>query len=239
MFIAICPTYRRPHLIGNIIEMWHRQVCDVDRHLLILDDAPNFAEGLHGDNWTLLTRQTRYTHLGDKFGALVDIAIRDFSARYIALFEDDDVYFPFYIRDHLRALQSGADVSIPSHIYSNHKCDKGEYFLHETKCSNHGAWAFSADIYCRSAGYPRGVTKAFDYTLLDNFKKANAVISNCCGERPQYLYRWWTASKNGSAFPDDMMTSQDTNPVPDSLVSSVTPNFDYETRGYYESLGYA
>lgn len=208
------------------------------RHLLILDDAPSFAHDLQGDNWTLRTRTERYPFLGAKFAAMTQMAIEEFGARYVVWFQDDDVYFPHYLQYHLEVLQGGADLSIPSRIRTNYRVGRGKSVLQDNKLMHHGAWGFSADIYQASKGYPQDWTERCDMILRDHLKVAGAKIGDCIQVVPQYLYRWFTASRNGSSFGKEIMASQDNNPVPEDLQTSVEIALDEETQTFYHALGY-
>lgn len=238
MIVALCPTYKRPHLMGNVLAMWQRQVCDTPRHLLILDDAPSFTHDLEGENWTLRTRAERYPFLGAKFAAMAQSAIEEFGADYLVLFEDDDVYFPHYLQHHIEVLNGGADLSIPSLIYTNYSVGKGKSVLQGNKLKHHGAWAFTSDIYLASKGYPQDRTEAFDFVLRDHLMAAGAKMGDCSQTLPQYLYRWFTASRNGSGFGNEIMKEQEKNSVPQNLQTSVEIVLDEETQIFYQTMGY-
>jgi len=244
--VAICPTYRRQHLILNVLAMWEAQDYVGQRHLLILDDGREFvdlsASARTGPDWSIAVAHQRYPSLGEKFATLVDLAISEHGATHIVLFEDDDVYGPQYLSAHSAALNH-SHLSMPLTVLANDHAGRGKWHLTHAVGRHHGAWAFSVRAYRESGGYERNNNHGFDthlgnrlrsrYTAADTFPGVSESEPGRC----HYLYRWFTAGqKNGSAYSEGMYASQTQPAVPWPADRPIVPEFDAETTGYYSSL---
>lgn len=157
----------------------------------------------------------------------------------VALFEDDDVYFPHYLKTHIKALEQGT-FSAASKLLANDSVGFGK--THETNAVNrhHGAWAFTTELYRDSAGYPAGVSQAFDYILHGNLKKSSLyqhVDPLTIDPRPFYVYRWFTTGyQNGSAFGEDIYERTEQTHKADIYAGLLNAEFDAETAIYYRTL---
>jgi hypothetical protein len=71
---ALCCTYQRPHLLGQLIESFRRQDYPLSmRELIILDDAGQY-ENQHEDGWRLISVPSRFATLGEKRNACAALA---------------------------------------------------------------------------------------------------------------------------------------------------------------------
>jgi len=87
---AVCPTYKRPHLLGRAIHCFLQQT-HPDRELVILDDAGQYPTQ-SGDRWRLVSTPTRYPDFGTKRNAAIDLVSPGTEA--ILCWDDDDVMWP-------------------------------------------------------------------------------------------------------------------------------------------------
>lgn len=236
LIVAICPTFRRPKLIPNVLAMFEAQT-HPNKQLLIYDDGGTF-DSQHGDGWEIMSESEREVSLGSKFHCLVWIAT-EMGADHIALFEDDDVYLPGYLAAHADALREG-DVSQPWRVYSNDKDGKGTYRRVGAQGRFHGSWAFTADIYQKSDGYPVDDSHDFDMQLNGALRRTGATIVDTFKDRPiEYLYRWQTTGyQNGSGFGEAMYDVIGKSPTHPSVTvpGKILPAFDDETTKYYKEL---
>ncbi len=237
--LGICPTYNRPHLVPNVLAMWQQQECENQRHLLIFDDAGQFKQAT-GEDWTLASTASRFKTLGAKFAATVDFAMRIASAKSwdlegtaIALFEDDDVYLPKYLAAHAATLRN-SQFSAPHRVLANDEVGPGKWHSVDARGRHHGAWAYSLRAYIQSGGYA-DENPGFDLAFGGRLAKiATPANTNSAGFGPTYIYRWMTASKNGSAFGDSLLDSQ---PSPDGrVIEHVEARMDAETSAYYREF---
>lgn len=238
MVVAICPTFRRPKLIPNVIAMWNLQDYDPQgRHLVILDDGQSFDEQ-NGDNWSIITVPDRFETLGLKFRYLCDFATSRFmDADGIVVWEDDDVYLPHHVTAACETLKK-YDVCCPSVVLS----DDGGKGLHESPAigRHHGAWSFQADAYQKSGGYPTEPLPPFDFRLLQRFGNAKCSIGDPIESYPiSYIYRWMTTGyKNGSSF-GKFIHERTANTHPESKhYGLVIPKLDDLTVKYFEETGH-
>jgi glycosyltransferase involved in cell wall biosynthesis len=100
---ALCCTYRRPHLLGQLIESFLRQNYPRElRELVILDDAGQY-ENQEGDGWRLVSIPRRFHSLGEKRNACAALASPDAEGFLVA--DDDDIYLPHWFSATAEALQ--------------------------------------------------------------------------------------------------------------------------------------
>mgnify|MGYP002632513660 CR=1 FL=1 len=234
--VAICPTFRRPKLIPNVLAMWDAQTYPADRrHLIILDDGGSF-ESQHGSNWELISLLERMPTLGGKFRRLAEHALT-MAADIIALWEDDDVYLPWYLESHEQALRRG-DISQPWAVLSNDKDGWGTSRKVGAQGRFHGSWAFQADCYEQSDGYPANGVHDFDMRLNGALRRTGGVVVDTFeGREPGYLYRWQTTGySNGSGWGKTMYESTERCHKPERVEGRIVPQFDDETAHYYKEL---
>ena len=98
---CICPTYKRPELLGRAIHCFLQQTY-TDSCLIVLDDAGQYKSAVH-DRWMLISTPNRYNSLGGKRQAGIDMLPRECDA-YMA-WDDDDVYWPNAIASVVAALK--------------------------------------------------------------------------------------------------------------------------------------
>lgn len=109
--VCVCPTYRRPDLLKNSVSLFLEQTINIPTTLLIFDDGVNFNEtALVSKNKLVIlkTFDQRFPTLGHKYNKLVETAIEYLNAKYIFIWEDDDVYLPFHIEAYMSCFKRGA-----------------------------------------------------------------------------------------------------------------------------------
>lgn len=236
--IAICPTFRRPRLIPNVLAMWEAQTWPVERRqLIIYDDAGTF-DSQRGRGWTLASTEHREPSLGDKFRVMVEIAIAR-GADAVCLFEDDDVYLPHYLEAHAVTLfERKADISKPHEVYSNDRDGRGTYRTVNATGRFHGCWAFTTDAYEKTAGYPPGHNAGFDMELQGAFHRADMRAADTWLEHPiGYVYRWQTTGyPNGSGWGEPIYNATAKSHAECRVPGRIEAKMDEETAGYYEEL---
>lgn len=185
---ALCCTYLRPHLLGQLIESFLRQ--DYPRHLrelVILDDAGQY-ESRAGDGWRLLSIPARFRTLGEKRNACAALASADADGLLVA--DDDDVYLPHWFSTQAEALRS-ADWSRPGLVL----LERGDGLKeHDTGGLYHGGWAFRRAAFDRVRGYA-AMNNGEDQDLARRLDAAGVTTCDPCEfARPFYHYREDTGS---------------------------------------------
>ncbi|GIW85740.1 MAG: hypothetical protein KatS3mg108_0064 [Isosphaeraceae bacterium] len=144
---ALCCTFHRPHLLGQLVESFLRQ--DYPRYLrelVILDDAGQY-ENQAGEGWRLISLPARFRTLGEKRNACAALASPDAEGFLVA--DDDDVYLPHWFSTQAEALKR-ADWSQPSLVLLAHGDGLKE---HDTGGLYHGGWALRREAFDRVRGY--------------------------------------------------------------------------------------
>lgn len=90
---AVCPTYKRPRLLGRAIHCFLQQTYK-DCELVVLDDAGQYKSQKH-ERWRLVSVPSRFDCLAAKRQAAIEMVSPDVEG--IVCWDDDDVYFPHAI----------------------------------------------------------------------------------------------------------------------------------------------
>lgn len=117
VIVALCPTFRRPRLVGNAAACFLAQKVGGKRALLIWDDGGTLQPHHNGSIHVITSK--RFPDLGSKYNALARLAISELDADFLAVWEDDDIYLPWYLAAHLEAVRiTGRLWSKPSRVLS-------------------------------------------------------------------------------------------------------------------------
>ena len=193
---ALCCTFHRPHLLGQLIESFLRQ--DYPRHLrelVILDDAGQY-ENQVGEGWRLFSLPARFRTLGEKRNACAALASPDAEGFLVA--DDDDVYLPHWFSTQAEALKR-ADWSRPSLVLLAHGDGLKE---HDTGGLYHGGWAFRREAFDAVRGYA-ALNNGEDQDLARRLNEAKVSVCDPCDiARPFYHYRVDTGSYHLSYLDD-------------------------------------
>jgi glycosyltransferase involved in cell wall biosynthesis len=193
---ALCCTFHRPHLLGQLVESFLRQ--DYPRHLrelVILDDAGQY-ENQAGEGWRLISVPARFRTLGEKRNACAALASPDAEGFLVA--DDDDVYLPHWFSTQAEALKK-ADWSRPSLVLLAHGDGLKE---HDTGGLYHGGWAFRREAFDWVRGYA-ALNNGEDQDLARRLTESKATVCDPCEfARPFYHYRVDTGSYHLSYLDD-------------------------------------
>ena len=125
---ALCPTFGKPVLLQNALAQFQAQTYDANtpgkmRRLFILEDAGQFQRWLpqhvdiaetirypyqpseEGADWSLFTFITKFPTLTSKYAFLVERA-KEWGADACVVWDDDDIYLPTHIENHVAVLKS-------------------------------------------------------------------------------------------------------------------------------------
>jgi len=193
---ALCCTYRRPHLLGQLIESFLRQDYPSElRELVILDDAGQY-ENQEGDGWRLISIPQRFHSLGEKRNACAALASPDAQGFLVA--DDDDIYLPHWFSATAEALKQ-AEWSRPSLVLLEHDDRLKE---HETGGLYHGGWALRRTAFYRVRGYA-ALNNGEDQELAGRLVAAGVTECDPCRHAPPfYIYRYDNTSYHLSYMDD-------------------------------------
>ncbi len=180
---AVCCTYKRPVLLGRMIECFLRQDYPADlRELVILDDAGQYGDR-EGDGWRLVSVAERFATLGEKRNAAAAMVSPD--VEVLAVWDDDDIYLPWALSSSAAALRE-ADWSRPGRVLLAHK---GGFRQHATGGLFHGGWSYRRDLFHRVGGYP-GKNNGEDQALARRMEAlaARQIDPLADGRMPFYVY---------------------------------------------------
>jgi hypothetical protein len=148
-------TWRRPALLGRLIECFNRQT-HPDREMVVLDDAGQYPDQPSGDRWRVISIDRRFQSLGSKRNACAALASPDTEGYLIA--DDDDFLFPWAIAATSRVLEhrpwaqprevfewgSGGQL-IRQETFGRKRPDYVDY---------HTGWSYRRKVFEDIRGYP-------------------------------------------------------------------------------------
>jgi len=165
-----------------------------DCRLLIVEDGGQFGT-MESDRWTLLARSRRFASLATKRNSAVDYARRAMDAEGIAVWDDDDWYFPWALEACDEALQRNAWAR-PTIAWDQQ--ENGEMHLSETfargnpnDIAYHGSWAYTVKAFESVDGYPEHAFADNDVVLAEKLLKKYGPSADPISERwpdPYYVY---------------------------------------------------
>lgn len=198
---AVCCTYNRPELLRKSLWMFQQQT-HPDKELVILDDADQY-DSQEGDNWRLVSLENRFRSLGEKRNVCASLVSADTDA--IAVWDDDDLYFPWALEAHAKTLERGA-WSRPSLCWDT--SEEWTTTLLAEACldgnSYHGAWAFNKEAFHTAGGYPTNLAGDRDSLLGRKLRKHYGASTDplAHGFHPYYVYCYWQTSVRFNDFKD-------------------------------------
>tara|TARA_R110002096_G_C14446168_1_gene711159 strand:+ start:207 stop:851 length:645 start_codon:yes stop_codon:yes gene_type:complete len=192
---------------------------------VILDDAGQIAPQ-QGDGWEVISVPRRFRSLPEKFNALAGLARGD----VLVVWEDDDIYLPWHITAHVKALADGG-FSKPSRVLSLYT---GELREEEAAGRFHASIAFTRESFDTTGGWPLTKRGDFDQTFLRRLAGVMTTVDPCRTHPPSYVFRWGsTRSYHGQGVmqgPSDVDWYERVSGVGQIVVTdAITPAFDSET----------
>ena len=180
-----------PRALYSYLEQDYPDNC---MELLILDDAGQYRSQSSdsGKPWELVSVSRRFSSVGAKRNAAINMVSADTDA--IVIWDDDDVYMPWTLQAHAKALES-ADWSCPS-LVVDHKSEGLKITEATEQYAFHAAWAFRMDIFKSVGGYSdinSGEDKDLAHRLISNGVKYADPIE--FGFDPYFVF-----NRSGSSF---------------------------------------
>lgn len=195
MFLtAICPTFRHPTLLANLLWCWEQQTHPAnERHLLIFDDGGTFDDQ-RGPNWELRSFADRFSSLPAKYNALLATVPPQTEA--VAVLDDDDIYLSGYVAAHARVLERFV-LSKPSHVLSDYELGKVVCERGDGRFGSSMAWR--KEFSDRVGGWPETREATFDQQFIRKLVSACGWSDSPWGESGphQYVYSWHTGAAHG------------------------------------------
>lgn len=218
---VLCPSYNRPHLLGQAIAMFLEQDYDGPKEFIALEDSGILGknEVIEGEGWKVVSTNRRYPSVGAKRNALTKMT----DAEFVKPWDDDDTYFPWTLSASVHALRQRPYAQPLQALEWDTPKQLGRYWCISqrirdklTRCeplNPHDAWDFCygagwsyrVSEFWSVGGYPEQVGNGDD----TEFGKAMLVKYGCssdtiCDEFPDPFYIYsrdmsgsWHASELG------------------------------------------
>lgn len=245
---CLCSTYRHPRLLRNAVSCFLAQDYPADRReLIVLDDYGQYDNRSYLGGYHVVSVRRRFGSLAEKRNACAALALRPETQPTDVLcgWDDDDIYLPWHISAHVKAL--AVDVhplaySHPSLILSlygrvlHREAGRGRF---------EGSFAFTRKTLEDSGGWPITRAAEHDQTFISRLSRAcyGKVADPCKYRPPSYVYRWETTgtehasgyAPRGLSWYDDYAREARFD---DAFCDPVVlPQFDDETKRIYDTGG--
>lgn len=127
--VAIVCVSRRPHLLGQVVQNVAAQ-SHRDLDFVFVANAPEFdAEHVRRSLDHIAGVQIQVPAAGTSLGTALNEAMEATDARFVAKFDDDDLYGPNYIADALRAHAVAGAGIVGKHSYYAHLAESDRTVL--------------------------------------------------------------------------------------------------------------
>ena len=234
--VALCPSFRRPKLAGNAAACFAAQDYSGPRKLLIWEDGGALLAS--ESELVEVIASERFPDLGSKYNALAERAIREKKADVLVVWEDDDIYLPWHLSVHVRALQeTGRMWSKPSRVLSLYT---GRLQEEPAAGRFHASIALRREAW-EEVRWPTSGRADFDQQFMASLGRRFGPPADPLEIHPVpgYVFRFGsTGSWHAQHFmcgPSDTSWYQDVertvSPVPKTELRA---EFDEETRAVYE-----
>ena len=241
MIFALCPTYRRTRLLNNSIDLFFKQTYPGPATMLVFNDGEHaYPACLHYGNKTVivLAFSERFPTLGAKYNALIDYAVK-MRARYLFIWEDDDVYLPNHIEKYMECFNKGAKWVKPNLIYTRFG---GKLQRVDPQFSYFASIAFTSDV----ANPENPIRFREDHIVqfdIDFMCKLQLAFGDPCNpitdNEPTYVFRWdTTGAYHGQGFM--YIGNEWYKLVPLATQSAgyeeISPNLDEDTKNTLDEI---
>lgn len=184
----VCLTFKRPRLLGRLIECFRRQTYE-NRELVILDDCGDYPTQPSGDRWRIVSVNERYPSLGMKRNAAFRLVSED--VEMVQNVDDDDLYMPLMLEAAVNALQKGPWAQgREAYEWDGQTITRIETFHRSvpTKFAFNGHWCFRLKEFWAVGGYPEDMD---DDRIADRMTAAYGPSVDLLDEKfgePFYVY---------------------------------------------------
>ncbi len=196
---AVCCTYNRPQFLPYALWMFQQQTYP-NKELVILDDAGQYDDQ-QGENWRLTSHKTRFRSLGEKRNVAIGSTSPDTDA--VAVWDDDDLYYPWALAAHAQALERSV-WSRPSLVWDTSLEWRVPAILAETVAvkqaawiqSYHGAWAYRKKEFIELGGYDQDYAGDRDTNWVLPMMQRHGPSADPLQFTPDpfYVYCYWHPS---------------------------------------------
>jgi len=229
---CLCATYKRGLLLQNALACFCLQQPSplAEYGLFILDDAGEFNE-CDESNVFLESTITRYASLPKKYQRLTDTA-KEWGADAYAVWDDDDVFLPWHLRQMADAFNRGAEFYRLPHVWSNYAQKRGTVILEPSAGRFHSSWGYTRRLYETAGGYSNSFLCSYDQEFGARLARFDRVPFVDPSYLPSYVYRWgsgaWNISQRGEAGYQLLWDSLET--IKQRPAGKLVPLLDQETR---------
>jgi len=245
-FVCLCPTYGRPAMPANALQLFIDQDLRLgDTAILeIFDDAGQIANQAgqlpHNRAYRVIS-QADWIPLPRKYNALLELlgGIDDRPETVYVVWDDDDVYLPGHLVAIAESLEANpaARWAHPSIVYSTYDERTPPLIPHHEaprieKAAGrfHGALAICGDLLAELGGWPDTDLATYDQQQLHRLQRYPCA-NTAAGRFPPYCYRWQDTHKWHCSGSIDAEGRYRQPPIQDpGHVYELVPRYDASTQ---------
>ena len=235
MIITLCPTYGRPALLQSMLAMYEAQTLPVERrHLIMLDDS-GLLPGpvIEGHGWTLLSNDIKVPTLVQKYQVMTTWAKQRWPEHdSYALMDDDDIYAPWYLFAHEKALEQSG-FSHPRRVWSTYLSAAAP----SLELSDRRFWAstaFRRDFFEEIGGWQDSPQVQYDQDHMTRMYAVEAPGRPDAIRPPAYIYGWGRSNHCSGLAREEWYT--DHAPMTFDRVDRIVPKLDPQATELLEYI---
>lgn len=243
---CLCPTYGRPSLCQNVLAMFLAQhYPDENKRLLFLDDGDQITGS--GPLHHVISSKERRPSYCYKYGEM-DTILRSAQNPFYpwvpdayALFEDDDIYGPFYLLSHDLALKK-APWSHPLEVLSLYSVDtrKGQLPIRERSAGRFWSSAASrVDFLTSVGGFITSGRADADQLNLQRWGRLSPPAHPDLHTDVQWVYGWGRAFHCSGLMTDGVADTSwylRHRKTETGRIDNIQPVMDEQTHWLYKQL---
>jgi len=239
---CLCPTYGRPKLLANLLAQFLAQDYPADRMLLVMLEDAGLIDSQRGENWILEGTPQRCPSMPAKYDRLVELACAAGERPDIlVVMDDDDVYLPWHVSQHVAALANGGKWSHPRHVWSDYT---GKILREDASGRFHACAAYTLKLYQRLGGWqaimPPGQPNRIDFDQMMLGAALRAAGEPRRPDQhfpPSFVFRWATTGATHAQVlgksPADQSWYDRVQPTTSDRFGELAPAMDQVTESYY------
>lgn len=235
--VALCPTWRKQHLLQNTLSCFLSQNYPIDRMKLIVFDDDDQYRSQDKKSWEIVSHKTRFPSLPAKYNALLNYAEK-YSPDVVAVMEYDDVYLPNHIADIAREVGLKKQVWAKSkYVLSDYNLDPNTKrpLIERSAGRFHASIGFDYKTVKDAGGWIETDDPLFDQFFLKKLADLGPGSEYDC--MPQYIFRWHTTEtvhgQNLMARHKEDWYRKAAGVAPEKKIEILRAVYDATTAKYY------
>lgn len=237
--LCLCPSYGRPRLVANAVELFSRQQYPAERRRMLVYDDGGQIGSIACDGVRLMSSEFRAPHLAAKYNEMLAAWERRWPHwRYdaVIVWDDDDVYLPWHLDAYAEALATNPWAH-PRWVWSTYT---GQPVQERADGRFHGSLGIRRDLLEQLGGWIDTPRADFDQQQIAACAAHGPPGRPNDGRVPSYVFRWGdtqaTHCQGLMRSPDDVTWYERCAVENLPLVDVLEPRLDYSAAMLLELI---